>query len=376
MSFGIKSMMTVLALVAALASGCGGTVETPNGAGDKVTAQHTTAQQSSPAPSDTSHVTVDVSATETQLVPGLSAVRYEGEYGLDDFLEQGGAASDTQVVKFLTAYLGGAVPSIQTKGFGCSALSVSSPEGHALFGRNFDWSTCEALIVQSVPKEGYASISTVNMGFLGNYLDKFPAQARTTAALYAPLDGMNEKGLCVAVLMIQDNASINQNTGKPDLTTTTAVRLLLDKAADVEEALALLEQYDLHASMGMMVHFALSDAEGNSAAVEYIENKMVVTETPVLTNFYLAEGNKQGIGTSQSHTRYNILMDTLNKSPSMTLDQVRDAMDSVSKDNFGEFESTEWTAVYDQSTGEVRYYHRENYQTAYLFQVEQEQEKS
>lgn len=33
------------------------------------------------------------------------------------------------------------------------------------------------------------------------------------------------------------SASIDQNTGKPGLTTTTAIRLLLDKAANVEEAL-------------------------------------------------------------------------------------------------------------------------------------------
>jgi len=98
----------------------------------------------------------------------------------------------------------------------------------------------------------------------------------------------------------------------------------------------------------------------------------VVTETPALTNFYLAEGKKQGIGTAQSHARYDILAESLARSPSMTLEQVLDAMDSVSKDNFGEFASTEWTVVYDQSAGEVRYYHREDYETAYLFHVGQE----
>ena len=87
-------------------------------------------------------------------------------------------------------------------------------------------------------------------------------------SLYAPLDGMNEKGLAVSVNMIQDSASINQNTGKPDITTTTAIRLLLDKAANVEEALELLRQYDFHSSMGMMVHLALADADGRSVAVE------------------------------------------------------------------------------------------------------------
>ena len=76
---------------------------------------------------------------------------------------------------------------------------------------------------------------------------------RTLAALYAPLDGMNEAGLAVSVNMIQDGEAIEQDTEKPDITTTTAIRLLLNQASDVEEALKLLGQYDMHSSMGMMV---------------------------------------------------------------------------------------------------------------------------
>lgn len=161
--------------------------------------------------------------------------------------------------------------------------------------------------------------------------------------------------------MIGDSATIRQDTDKKDITTTTAVRLLLDQAADVDEALALLKQYDLHASMGMMVHFALADAKGNSVVVEYVDNEMVVTDTAVVTNFYLAEGEKQGIGTEQSHTRYEILTDQLKKKETMDMQDVRDALDSVSKDNFGEFESTEWSIVFHQGSGEVQYFHREKY---------------
>ncbi len=36
--------------------------------------------------------------------------------------------------------------------------------------------------------------------------------------------------------MIQDNEKADMNTSKPDITTTTAVRLLLDNAADTNEA--------------------------------------------------------------------------------------------------------------------------------------------
>ena len=102
---------------------------------------------------------------------------------------------------------------------------------------------------------------------------------------------------------------------------------------------------------------------------------MYVTETPVLTNFYLAQGEKQGVGTQQSHTRFDILTETLAANPTMTAAQVRDALDSVSKDNFGEFESTEWSVVFDQSALTATYYHRENYEKAYSFQLLDEDAK-
>ena len=192
-------------------------------------------------------------------------------------------------------------------------------------------------------------------------------QVRTLAALYAPLDGMNEKGLAVSVNMIQDNATISQSTGKPGNTTPPAVRLLLDKAANVEEALELLRQHDFHASMGLMVHLALADSTGRSVVVEYVGNEMSVVETPVVTNFYLTPGEKHGIGTSQSHTRYDILTKLLAENPTLTPEDVRDALSSVSKGSFGEFESTEWSIVFDLAAKTARYYHRENYQNSWLF---------
>ncbi len=314
-----------------------------------------------------------------ELEDGFSAVRYDGDYGFDEFLAGGGASSDGEVVEYLAnnllsdLNLGDLLGGI----FGCSTIAVQSPDGDALFGRNFDWKNCEAMVVESHPENGHASLSTVNMDFISQNvgggmvgmalnLDEF----KTLAALYAPLDGMNEAGLAVSVNMIQDSAVIEQNTDKPDITTTTAIRLLLDKAGSVDEALELLRQYDLHGSMGMMIHFAIADSAGRSVAVEYVDNEMVVTETPVLTNFYLAEGEKQGIGTEQSHERYDILRNKLEETPQMEMEDVRDALDRVSKDNFGEFESTEWSIVMNLSEGEARYYHRENYNRNYTFRLE------
>lgn len=319
---------------------------------------------------------ISLTSQIAELESGLSAVKFDGDYAFDLFLEQGGAGTDQDVFRFISQSLLNANADIQmqAEGFGCSTISIQNTDGGYLFGRNFDWQNCDALIVASYPKDGYASISTVNLGFIrqgaGIASSMLTDEILTVAALYAPLDGMNEKGLCVSVNMIEDNATIQQDTNKTDITTTTAIRLLLDKAATTDEALELLRQYDLHASMNYMVHFAIADSTGKSVAVEYIDNEMVVTDTPILTNFYFADGEKQGIGTSQSRERFDILNDAISNHATMNKDEVKDTLDSVSKDNFNEFESTEWSVIFDQSDYTATYYHRENYETAYAFKLE------
>lgn len=353
---------TLLAAALAALAGCGGAGSMIPPVTDTQPPAQSGTPDASPAPA------LEISPIN-ELEDGFSSAQFAGDDGFEDFLTSGGASSDGDVIRFLAQRLA-ADFSLGGNPFGCSTLAVQSPEGHALFGRNFDWQSCDALVLTSKPTQGYASISTVNLDFIrqgGGLLEA--DEIRVLAALYAPLDGMNEAGLAVSVNMIQDSASIRQDTGKPDLTTTTAVRLLLNQAAGVDEAVELLGRYDLHASMGMMVHFALADRAGDSVVIEYIGDEMVVTEAPVVTNFYLAEGEKQGVGTRQSHQRYDILTRALENHPTMTMEEVRDALDSVSKDNFNEFESTEWSAVFDLDTGEAHYYHRENYENRYTFSI-------
>ena len=133
-----------------------------------------------------------------KLEDGFSAVSYDGNYWFDDFLAQGGATNDAGVIDFLTRHMmaGESRPSLRTGGFGCSTLAVKSPAGEALFGRNFDWQPCEAMVVRSRPEGAYASVSTVNMDFIrsgyGAGLSQLPDEVRTLIALYAPLGGIGQ----------------------------------------------------------------------------------------------------------------------------------------------------------------------------------------
>ena len=109
--------------------------------------------------------TVILSSEVMQLENGLSAVEYKGDDGFDEFISQGGASSDEEVVAFLAEkiFSGEKKMSFGEMPFGCSTLSVKDGQGNWLFGRNFDWNSCNAMIVSDLPDNGYASISTVNI---------------------------------------------------------------------------------------------------------------------------------------------------------------------------------------------------------------------
>lgn len=310
-----------------------------------------------------------------KLEDGLYFMEYVGDYGFDDFLAQGGAASDGQVANYLMSFLSRGFykveSDVETGDFGCSTICAQDENGTTFFGRNYDWAECRTMIVHTKPQNGYESVSTCCLDFLGFREDYSPdgsmmERMQTLAAIYVPLDGMNEEGLAVADLMAGDKEATHQNTGKPDLTTTTAIRLLLDKAANVDEAIALLRQYDMNSSIGSAHHLSLADASGKSVVVEYVDGEMLVTETKVVTNHYLSDCGKQGVGSEQSHLRFDTL--SAQSGPADEL-EVRDLLKSVAQMNYpqteGSYEKTMWSIVYCPEGRCADFYFAENYEHSY-----------
>ena len=170
----------------------------------------------------------------------------------------------------------------------------------------------------------------------------------------------------VADLIAGDKEETHQQTAKPDLTTTTAIRLLLDKASNVDEAIALLAQYDMNSSIGSAHHFSIADAGGKSVVVEYVGGEMLVTETKVVTNHYLSDCDKQGVGSEQSHVRFDTL--SAYAGPADELD-VRDMLKSVAQMNYpqdaGSYEKTMWSIVYCPEGRCADFYFAENYEHSY-----------
>lgn len=317
--------------------------------------------------------------TVEKVADGLYSMEYEGDYGFDDFLEQGGADSDEKMAAYIISFLshGFYQPETVAVGdgdYGCCTLTVKNEQNTVVFGRNFDWEACDAMVVHTKPEHGYESISTCCLDFLGFGQEWKPEgmtnQFMALAAVYLPLDGMNEKGLCIADLMAGDKETTHQDTTKPDVTTTSAIRLVLDQAATVEEAVTLLEQYDMNSSIGSAHHFSISDATGKSVVIEYVNNEMFVTETKVVTNHYLSDSEKKGVGRDNSKLRFQILWDAYQKKEGiMSTREVSECLKSVRASQYNDSELSQWSIVWDVEKKKVNYYWNEDYDTKYEYSL-------
>lgn len=296
-----------------------------------------------------------------------------GDYHFQEFLEAGGAASDDEVAAFLTQYISkGFYPvGIKESGPGCSVISAMDENGNHVWGRNFDWTETVTVLVKCVPKDGYASIATCDLcnitGSAEIRPDSFINKMLTIAALYVPMDGINEAGLCVADLEVNEGGMTDMDTGRPDLTITTAIRLLLNQAATVDEAVALLETYDIHASGGISHHLAISDAAGKSVVLEFMDGKMVPVSAACATNFNLANGDSSA-GGEGARRRYEELCSAYDENGgTMTRQQVTETLRRTAQE--GEWK-TRWSMAYAQETQSISYWFDGDFSKEYQISLE------
>ena len=297
----------------------------------------------------------------------------DGDYHFEEFLKLGGASSDKEVSAFLTKCISKGFYTVDVKESGpaCSTISAMSPEGSHVWGRNFDWTDSVPIIVKCVPKDGYSSISTCEFKNITSRPDAVPESIANKmlaiASLYVPMDGINEAGLCIADLEVNEGGMITNDTDKSNLTITTAIRLILNKAATVEEAIELLKIYDIFASGGISHHLAISDATGASVAVEFVDGELIVVNTNSLTNFNIAKGNTAA-GGENSKQRFEQLISTYKENKGiLTSDQVKKVLAQVSQSEGNWI--TQWSIMYDHKFKTVNYYFNCDFEKVYSFLV-------
>ncbi|MDF1654119.1 MAG: linear amide C-N hydrolase [Coxiellaceae bacterium] len=163
----------------------------------------------------------------------------------------------------------------------CTAVARSY-QGQWFSGRNFDWDDGKAFAVVNRPgverkalsiakglkplqwKSKYGSL-TINMAWQGK-----PNYA-------AVIDGINQKGLSVSVLELDDTQYPVANPQKPAIGAAMLGQYLMDRYATVAQAVKAVKKLPVVATVykgkTTPLHFMLNDAGGHTAVIEFLKGK-------------------------------------------------------------------------------------------------------
>ncbi len=146
------------------------------------------------------------------------------------------------------------------------------------------------------------------------------------------------------------------------------VRLLLDYAANVAEAIELIDDYNISFATGTPCHFLVADSSGHTAIIEFIDGTKQVTrpdeQWQVCTNF-IVHGSQAP--DSVTCWRYNTAYDLLSGDGG-NVDQDR-AMYVLSRVVQGQPYHTMWSMVYNLKTLGVDVVINAEFQVKYHFQL-------
>ncbi|MGB3441316.1 MAG: C45 family peptidase [Actinophytocola sp.] len=223
--------------------------------------------------------------------------------------------------------------------FGCS-LFATNDAADPLFARNFDWDPAPAMLLFTDPADGYASASMVDLSYLG-VTDPAAEAGKLADAPLLPFDGMNEKGLAIGLAAV-DDAEPGSRPDRPTVGSVRIIRLVLDTAATVEEALRVFQEHNIDFDGGPPLHYLVADATGKSAAIELVDGEVIALPTQAAVNFTLSGTDET---TRRADNRYRTATDGL--APGMDW---RAAMDLLSEVQQGH---TQWSVVYGLKTGSV-----------------------
>jgi penicillin V acylase-like amidase (Ntn superfamily) len=164
-----------------------------------------------------------------------------------------------------------------------------------LSGRTMDWptSTEPHLAVFPRGRDRHGGLLGSETIIAENALDWTSAYGSLVTTTYGlgSMDGINERGLAAHALYFAATELGERDPGKPGLLISLCPQYLLDNATTVTEALALLTDVQLVMAeargYNATIHFAIEDADGDSAIVEYLGGERIVhhgREHTLMTN--------------------------------------------------------------------------------------------
>ena len=282
---------------------------------------------------------------------------YPGDYGFEEYIKSGEYQADS-------------LEQITEQSFACSGFAAFGNDEQYFFGRNFDWYDHSVLILFTNPSSGFKSVSIVDLSYLGydEQFTPFDDPQALVDAPYLPFDGMNEMGFAVGMMSVA-YAEGGNDPAKVTIGDLELMRLMLDYAENVEEAVQLIRDYNVDFGQ-VPIHFLIADKSGASAIIEYIDGipRVIPNEQPwqVSTNFLISE--EQPEGDASSCWRFNLLEKMLKQEQGFL--NTAGAMDLLQAVSQPGTYATRWSVVYDLTTIELKIVVGRNYEQGYEFSLE------
>ena len=286
----------------------------------------------------------------------LSSLKIIDDYPLYTMNYEGTLPGNDQRTQIEDPGRGNPVIMLTRAGWSCSLFAAMGDSEITRFGRNFDWEYSPGLLLFTNPPDGYSSASMVDIAYLGFWaedLDRLHVLdlAELTPLLNAPnwpFDGMNERGLAIGMAAVP-GGQMRFDPQKPDIGSLEIMRQVLDHAANIHEAVSIIESYNIDFRGGPDLHYLIADLSGEAVLVEFYEGKLhsIPSDNPwhLATNFLVSAVNDpQG-----NCTRYDKISQTMERSNGyLNTKDADNLLSSVSQNN------TQWSVLYNLNNLEIQ----------------------
>ena len=234
--------------------------------------------------------------------------------------------------------------------------------GHLIVARNHDWPFGEGWLLVNPRGLKKKAITPLRPAV---WTSRYGSVSLTQFGRGIPFAGMNERGLTVDLLQLQDAEFPSSNSFQHDAVDVIQwVQYQLDTSATVEDVIASLKTvWPTPLLAGIeKVHYFVTDASGAVAIIEFLKGKPVVHRGPHSENCALANTVHQIARSnlkSNPRSRYGRAVSAINDAmPTdetyLPLDQGFDALREVANPGL-----TQWNLVYEPQQ------HRLNFETTH-----------
>ncbi len=283
--------------------------------------------------------------------------------------------SDIEVESLRMGGLPNHEQAVTPPGWACSLFAALGDARDMFLGRNFDWDYSPAVLLFTDPPDGFASVSMVDIAYLGfggakaAELTDLPLIEREALlnAPFIPFDGMNEQGLAVGMAAVPSGGMV-PDPARETTGSLMVLRKVLDQASDIGDAVAIFRGHNIDMEGGPPLHYLIAAQSGESVLVEFYQGEMHVipNEGPwhLATNFLRAsfEGAAAGVC-----PRYDTLNARLTEAEGrLSANSALDLLAEVSQPG------TQWSVVYGISTGEVSVIMAQQYDNVHTFRLSPE----